>query len=147
MGRVCCERRARHHREVRADEGRQVDLVDHEQVRPGDPWAALPGHFVAAGDVDDEDLPVDQPATEGRGEVVAPGLDQYEPEVGKTALERLDRVEVRRDVVADRRVGTAAGLHSHDPLGLEHAGPAEEVRVLGRVDVVRDHSESNRIAK
>jgi hypothetical protein len=51
-------------------------------------------------------------------------------------------LEVHGDVVADRRVRTAAGLHGDDPLDVEHAGGAQELGILGGVDVVRDDAEA-----
>ena len=51
-------------------------------------------------------------------------------------LEVLDGVEVGGDVVADRGVRAAAGLHRADPLGRQHAVAQQEVGVLGGVDVV-----------
>ena len=46
------------------------------------------------------------------------------------------------DVVADRRVRAAAGLDGRDPLRRQHAGGAQELGVLGRVDVVGDDAEA-----
>jgi hypothetical protein len=43
-------------------------------------------------------------------------------------------------------VGAAACLDGDDPLLVEHAGASEEVRVLGRKDVVGDDGEGDRIA-
>ena len=60
---------------------------------------------------------------------------------GNSRLELLDRVEVRRDVVADRGVRAGAGLHGADPLVGQHARATQEVGVLGRVDVVGDDAD------
>ena len=73
-------RRAAMAAEVGADVRGQVGLVDDEQVGGGDAGAALAGDVVAARDVDDEDLRVDQALGEGRGEVVAAGLDEHQVE-------------------------------------------------------------------
>ena len=51
-------------------------------------------------------------------------------------LQVLDRVQVGGDVVADGGVRAASGLDRADALVGQHAGPAEEVGVLGGVDVV-----------
>ena len=58
------------------------------------PGPALAGDLVPAGHVDDEDLCVDQPVTEGGREVVPARLDQDEVEAGVSVLERLDRFQV-----------------------------------------------------
>ena len=63
------------------------------------------------------------------------------------ALELGDRLEVGRDVVADRRVRAAAGLDGEDPVGRQHAGAAQEERVLGRVDVVRHDADRELVAE
>ena len=52
-----------------------------------------------------------------------------------------------RDVVADRRVRAAAGLHRGDPLVRQHARGAQELRVLGRVDVVGHDAEPDLVAR
>ena len=106
------------------------------------PGPALARDVVAAGDVDHEDLHVGERRAEDRGEVVAAALDEDEVERALAALELVDRLEVRRDVVADRRVRAAAGLDREDPVGRQHAGAAQELRVLGRVDVVRDDADA-----
>src|SRR2546428_9890164 len=44
-----------HHFERGSDIRRKIDLVDDEQVRAGDAWAALRWDLVSGGDVDDID--------------------------------------------------------------------------------------------
>ncbi len=56
-------------------------------------------------------------------------------------LELLHRVEVRADVVPDRGVRAGPGLHRADPGVRQHPGPAQEVGVLGGVDVVGHHAD------
>ena len=51
----------------------------------------------------------------------------------------LDGVEVGGDVVADRGVRTSSGLHRGDPVVGQHRMPAQEVGVLGGVDVIGQH--------
>ena len=55
---------AAHDVEVGADHRREVGLVDDEQVGGGHAGPALARHLVPAGDVDDEDLHVDEPVAE-----------------------------------------------------------------------------------
>ena len=112
---------AAHHREVGADQRRQVGLVDHQQVGAGDAGPALARHLVAAGHVDHEDLPVDQARAERGGQVVAAALHQHQVERAEPRLQLLDRVQVGGDVVADGGVRAAAGLHRADPVVGQHA--------------------------
>ena len=102
------------------------------------PGPALAGDVAAAGDVEHEDLRVDQRGRERRGEVVAAGLDQHQVERREVGLEVLDGEQVRGDVVADRGVRAGAGLDGADPLGVEHPGGAQQPGVLVGVDVVGD---------
>ena len=74
---------ALHHAEVGADVGREVDLVDHEQVRARDAGPALARDLVALGHVDHVDRGVDQLGAERRGQVVAAALDEQQLEPGK----------------------------------------------------------------
>ena len=111
------------------------------------PGPALARDVVAARHVDHEDLHVGERRAEDRGQVVAAALDQDEVERALGTLELGDRLEVRRDVVADRGVRAAARLDREDPLGRQHAGAAEEERVLGRVDVVGDDADAQLVAE
>ena len=63
---------AGHDVEVRADVGREIDLVDHEQVGARDARSALARNLVAARDVDDVDRRIDQLRAEARRQVVPP---------------------------------------------------------------------------
>src|SRR5829696_5339526 len=80
-----------HDGEARADMRREVDLVDDEKVGAGDPGTALAWDLLAAGDVDDVDRQVGELWREGRGEVVAAGLDENEIELRETPRHRVDR--------------------------------------------------------
>ena len=74
---------------------------------------------------------------------LSPPLSTSTRSSGPTAVDQLvDGVQVGADVVADRGVRAAAGLHRPDPRRVEHAGPAQEVGVLGGVDVVGDHAQA-----
>ena len=119
---------------------RSVLLITSRSARamPGPP---LRGMSSPAGDVDHEDLHVGERGREDRGQVVAAALDEDDVQRAGRGLELLDRLEVGGDVVADRRVRAAAGLDRGDPLGRQHAGGAQELGVLGRVDVVGDDAE------
>ena len=76
---------ALHHLEAGADQRREVDLVDDEQVGAGDAGPALARDLVAGGDVDDVDRQVGELGREGRREIVAARFDQHEIEPRETA--------------------------------------------------------------
>ncbi|CPU62701.1 Uncharacterised protein [Mycobacteroides abscessus] len=136
-----------HARDVHPHVRGEVGLVDDEQVRPGDPRPALARDVAAPGDVEHEDLRVDERGREGGGEVVAAGLDEHDVERREVLLEVLDGEEVGGDVVADRGVRARAGLDRADALGVEHARGAQEPRVLVRVDVVGDDPEAQHLGQ
>ena len=79
---------ALHHGEIGADQRREVDFVDHQEVGAGDPGSALARDLVAGGDVDDVDREVGELRAEGGGEVITTGLDEDEVE----RRERLDHL-------------------------------------------------------
>ena len=74
-----------HDTEIGADERGEVRLVDHEEIGGGDAGPALARDLVAAGDVEDEDLTVDESTAEDRREVVAAALEQHEIEGSRLA--------------------------------------------------------------
>ena len=53
----------------------------------------------------------------------------------------IQRVEVHRRVLADRRVRAPARLHADDPIRGQRLAANEEFHVLAREDVVRDHAD------
>ena len=110
----------------------------------GDAGAALAGDVAAAGDVEDEDLHVDEGGRERRRQVVATGLDEHQVQRVEVGLEVLDGEQVGGDVVADRRVRARPGLDGADPLRVQHAGRAQESGVLVGVDVVGDDGDGQR---
>lgn len=59
----------------------------------------------------------------------------------------VDRVQVRGDVVADRGVRTATGLHGRYPILRQHGVCAQEVGVLGGVDVVGEYRQRQLVAQ
>src|SRR5262249_5764325 len=116
----------------------QIDLVDDEQIRAGDPGAALARDLVAGGDVDDVDGDVGELGAEGRGEVVAARFDEDKVEPGEAPDDVRDGGEVDRGVLADRGVRAAAGLDPDDALRMERPRAGQELRVLLGIDVVGD---------
>jgi hypothetical protein len=130
-----------HHLQRGADHRREVDLVDDEQVALGDAGAALARDLVARRHVDHVQREVGKLRAEGRGEVVAAGLDQDQVQAGETPVEPRHRLEIDGGVLADRGVRAAAGLDADDALGRERLVPHQELRVLLGVDVVRDRGD------
>ena len=119
--------------------GREIGLVDDQQIGPGDAGAALARDLVAAGDVDHVERQVGQLGAEGGGQVVAAALDDDEVERrGSVRDSAVDGVEVDRRVLADRGVRAAAGLDADDALLGQRAAAHQELRVLLGVDVVGD---------
>ena len=130
-----------HHREVGADVGREVGLVDHEQVALGDAGAALARDLLAGGHVDHVDGEVRQLRAEGGREVVAAGLHEHDVRLGKLGQHAVDGLQVDRGVLADRRVRAAAGFHADDPLRRQGLVAHQELGVFLGVDVVGHHGE------
>lgn len=110
-----------HHLQVGAHSPGQVGLVDDQQIGAGDSRAALAGHLVAARDVDNEGLVVDESAAEGGGEVVAAAFDEHQVQGRKGAFQVFDGFDVGGDVVPYGGVRTAAGLDGAHPLGGDDA--------------------------
>src|SRR5688572_5340472 len=127
-----------HDGEIGAHVGREVDLVDDEQVGACDPGAALARDLLALGDIDDVDGGVHQLGAERGGKVVAAALDEEQVQRGKRLHEGAHRLQVHGGVFANGRVRTAARLHPHHALGRKGAPPHEELGVLLRIDVVGD---------
>src|SRR5215472_11607458 len=127
-----------HDLEAGADQWGEIDLVDDEQIGAGDPGAAFARDLVAGGDVNDIDRQIGEFGREGRGEVVAPRLDQYQVETRKYSVHLGDGGEIDRGVLADRRVRTAPGLDAADPLRRQRSTAGQEFGVLASIDVVGD---------
>ncbi len=128
-----------HHLEAGTDQRGKVDLVDDQEIRAGDAGTALARDLLAGRDIDHVDREIRELGAEGRGQVVAAGLDQQQLEAGKAPPHLADGGEVDRGVLADRRMGAAARLDAHDTLGRQGAGPDQDLLILLGVDVVRHH--------
>ena len=129
---------ALHHLERGADIGREIDLVDDQEIGARDAGPALRRNLVAGRDVDDIDREIGKLRRECRGQIVAAGFDQHQIEIGKFLSHVGDRGEIDRGILADRGVRTAAGLDAGDALGRERAGAHQIFGVPLGVDVVGD---------
>src|SRR5438552_16645366 len=136
-----------HHGEIGADVGREVDLVDDEQIGAGDAGPALARDLVPFGYVDDIDGRVHELRAEGGGEVVSSALHEEHLEGGEAAEQLVRRFEVDGGILADGRVWASARLHSHHPFRRQGASSDQELRVFLRIDVVGDHGDVVAIAQ
>src|SRR5580704_18086865 len=127
-----------HNIEAGADQRRQIDFVDDEEVGAGDAGSAFARDLVAGGDVDDVNRQIGELGGEGGGEVVAARLAQDQIEIREYSAHLGDRRQVDRGVLADRGVRTSAGLDAADPLGRQGAAAGQEFGILAGVDVVGD---------
>ena len=130
-----------------ADIGRQIDLVDHQEIGAGDARPAFRGNLVAGGDVDDVDGEIGQLRRKRRGEIVAAGFDQHQIEAGEFLPHVGDGREIGRSVLADRGVRAAAGLDAGDAVGHERAGAHQIFGVPFGVDVVGDRGDLVAVAQ
>ena len=136
----------RHHVEVRADPGSKIRFVDDEQVGLRDAGAALARNLVAATHVNDLDGVVGQFATVAGGEIIASGFDEQNVRL-ELAVQIFERKQVGRNILANRRVRTAARLDRANALRFQRAILHEEFAVLFREDVVRDRADAHALAQ
>src|ERR1700678_3541514 len=137
----------RHDLERGADVRREIDLVDHEQVRARYARAAFARYFLAARDVDDVDREIRELGGEGRRKVVTPRFDEDQIEVDEALAHFGNCREIDRGVLADRGMRTAAGLDAHDPLRRKRARLDQNAGVLLGVDVVGDGGDIELVAQ
>ena len=90
--------------------GREIDLVDHQEIGARDAGAALGGNLVAGGDVDDIDRQVGKLGRKSGSEIVTARFDQHQIERGKFLPHVGDGREIGGSILADRGVRAAAGL-------------------------------------
>ncbi len=138
---------ALHDFERGADIRRQIDLVDHQQVRARDAGPAFGRNLVAGGDVDDVDGEIGEFGRKRRGQIVAAGFDQHQIEIGKFEAHVGDGGEIDRGILADGGVRAAAGFHPGDALGGKRAGTHQIFGVPLGVDVVGDGRDLEAVAQ
>src|SRR5580700_8388361 len=126
-----------HHLERRPHIRRKVNLVNHQQIRPHNPWAAFARNFVTLGHVDHINPDIHQLRTERRAQIVAAAFNKYKFQARKTILKLSDSPQIHGSVLANRRVRTSARLHSSHSFGRQRPLPQQIFRVLFRVNVVR----------
>jgi hypothetical protein len=121
--------------------GREISLVDDQQIAAQDAGAAFARNIVAARDVDDEDPPVNQIEREGRGEIVAARFEQDQLEARKRRLQLVARRDVERRVLPDHGVGAGARFDGGDARGIDEPGAADALGVLAGDEIVGDDGE------
>jgi hypothetical protein len=124
-----------HHGKIGADRGREVGLVDHQQIGLGDSRAPFARDFVPARDVDDLDRIIRQLATEACGQIVATGFEQQYVRT-EAAMKLLKRHEVGGNILANRSVRTTARLDRANALRCQSTVVHEEFAVFLGENVV-----------
>src|SRR5258708_24940947 len=90
-----------HRRKFDPDIGRQIDLVDDQEVAAEQPRSSFARNVVATGDVDHKHPPVDEIEREGRSEVVAARFEQDQLKAGKSRLKLIARRDIQGRILAD----------------------------------------------
>ena len=116
--------------------GREVDLVDDQQIGFGDARAALARNFIAGGDVDHVERKVGKLGAEGCREIVAATLDQNDVESGKASIHFRHRRQIHRRILANGRVRATARFHTDNAIGVERLVAQQKLGVLACVYVV-----------
>ncbi len=102
--------------------GREVHLVDRQEIGLGDAGPVLAGDLVAGRHVDDVDEVVHQGRAEGQGQIIPTALQKDEVRIREAGLHLLEEGEVHRRVFPDGGVGAGPRLHPQDPLRIEDPG-------------------------
>src|SRR5215469_1554584 len=126
-----------HHVQVRSDERGQIDLVDHEKIRPYNSRATLARYFFAFGHINYVNGEIRQLGTEGSRKIVASRLDKAEFRVREFPVHVINRSEVHGSVLADCRVRATTSLDTHDAFCRKSFRSRENELVLFRVNIVR----------
>src|SRR4030095_3359428 len=130
-----------HDREIRADQRREVDFVDDQQIRARDAWTALARNLLATCDIDDSEGEVGGLWAEGRREVVPAGFDEAQLRMRKAPAHLGERCEIHRSIFTDCGVGTAACLNSENTFGRQRLRSRQNELLFLRIDVIGDHEE------
>lgn len=118
-----------HHLQIRSNGLGKIDLVHHQQVRPGDTRPALARDLVAARDVNHVDDEVGQFARVVRSEVITAGLDQEEIG-GELPLKVLERKKIGADIFPDCGVRTSTRFDGTDSRRGEGFVAGEELGIF-----------------
>ena len=138
---------ALHHVEIDVHIGREVALVDDQEIGARDAGPALARDLLALADRDDIERQVGEVGREGGGEIVAAGFDEDDVEIGDGAVHLGDRLQVDRGVLADRGVRAAAGLDAHDAVLRQRLQARQHHGVFLGVDVVGDDGDRELVAQ
>lgn len=135
-----------HDAQVRAYCGREIDLVDHQQIALGDAGAALAGDLVAAGNVDDLNGEVGEFPTEAGRQIIAARLDQEQVRT-ELRMQVFERKQVGGDVLPNRGMRASSGFDGADACRFERAMADQEFPVLAGEDIVGDGAQAEAITQ
>ena len=138
---------ALHHVEIDVHIGREIALVDDQEIGARDRRPALARDLLALADRDHIERQVGEVGREGGGEIVAAGFDEDDVEIRKFAVELGDRLQIDRGVLADRGVRAAAGLDADDAVLGQRLQPRQHHGVFLGVDVVGDDGDGEFVAQ
>src|SRR5205814_3993376 len=113
----------------------------------GDPGPAFARDFIALSYVNHVNGGVDQFRAEGRGQVISAAFNQEKVQIGETALQLANGLQVNGRILANRRVRASPGLDTNHSVRCERAPARQELGVFARVDVVGDHRKLLLVAK
>ena len=130
-----------HAPQVDANVGRQVNLVDHQNVALHHARAALAGYVVATGHVDDKQPVIDEIERERRRKIVPAAFDNDEVERVEGFFQQIGGLDVEGWVLADDGVRAGACFDGHDALGIDQSASAEPLGVLLGDQIVGDNSQ------
>ncbi|HZO56638.1 MAG TPA: hypothetical protein VFB63_28270 [Bryobacteraceae bacterium] len=137
---------ASHDIEVGADGLGEIGFIDDKQVTLRDARAAFARNFVATRNVDNLDGEVGELAAEARGEIVAAGFDEEQVGV-ELAMEFFQGEQVGGDVLANGRVGAAAGFDGFDTFRWKCFVANKELSVFAGKDVIGYRGDVKHIAE
>src|SRR5262249_5443351 len=116
-----------------------------DRVTPGPPLRgtlsppARPRPLAPPRRVDAVDRRIHELGAEARRQVVAAALDEQQLHARKPRRQQIERLEIGRRVLADRRVRAPARLDADDAIRRQRLAANEELHVFLREDVVGHH--------
>ncbi|MCG3773380.1 MAG: hypothetical protein JW395_0186 [Nitrospira sp.] len=126
---------------------REVDLVDHQQIGPGDSWPAFARDLIARRHIDDIDHFVGKFRAECRGQIVATALDEHQLDI-RMALEQIVQgLLIMRGIFTDRRMGAASGFDAQNAVLRQRSPACQKLGILFGKDVVGHHRHTHPIAQ
>ncbi len=91
-----------HHRQIGPHRGREVDLVDHQQVRARDSRTAFARNLIAGRDIDHINHCVHEFWAERRGQVITAAFHEHDTHIRMAAEQFIERFLIMRRILANR---------------------------------------------